>query len=249
MAKDDAKKKGTPGRRPRTTGRETGASPARLPSGRHGLDPNYVVKNQRERIIAAIAQTVAELGGRSATTEDMVRAARVSRRTFYDLFESRDEAYLATYLEINTRVYERVAAAFLAAESGPDKLRGCLAAFLDYMASEPDFAYMAIVDVLSAGADVLQQRDQLLRRFVALVDQSGLVGPDDEIPMLASEAVVGGIYEVVYKRILAGETAQLRELLPELYYYCLVPFLGRSEGRRLYLEFLDERGSSASAAG
>jgi hypothetical protein len=58
-----------------------------------------------------------------------------------------------------------------------------------------------------------------------------------EAPELTAETIVGGIYEVVYTRVLRGEIRELPALLPDLTYSALLPYLGpeaaAAERRRL----------------
>lgn len=227
---------GTPGRK-----RKANQPPAlQLRSGRHGLPRSFVAKNQRERIMSAIAEAVAELGYPSTSVEDIVSRAGVSRRTFYDFFRTKDEAYLEAYEAVSSRLYERVACAYLAAKTGPERLRETLRAFLEFIASEPEFAHMCIVDVLSAGTEALDRRDGKMREFATLFEQSGINEADWPLPPLTSEALVGGVYEVVYKRVLRSQTEELPSLLPDLYYFCMVPYLGRKASHELYLELVEQ---------
>jgi AcrR family transcriptional regulator len=52
---------------------------------------------QRARLLEGITQAVAEKGYADATVADAVRAARVSRGTFYALFSSKEECFLEAY--------------------------------------------------------------------------------------------------------------------------------------------------------
>src|SRR5215475_30569 len=77
--------------------RELGRRPSQLRSGRHGLLPSFVAANQRERIMAAVAQAAAELGYPEMSVEAIIARAGVSRRTFYEHFKNKEEAFLAAY--------------------------------------------------------------------------------------------------------------------------------------------------------
>src|SRR6516162_10790620 len=71
--------------------------PPQLPSGRHGLLRSFVAANQRERILSAVAEAVAELGYAEMSVEAIVVRAGVSRRTFYEHFKNKEDAFLAAY--------------------------------------------------------------------------------------------------------------------------------------------------------
>ena len=71
------------------SGAAAGASP-RLPAGRHGLPREFIVQNQRERIVTALVDTVAERGYNATTVANITKAASVSRRTFYEHFADKE---------------------------------------------------------------------------------------------------------------------------------------------------------------
>jgi AcrR family transcriptional regulator len=66
--------------------------PYQLPAGRHGLSRQFVVSNQRERILAAVADVCSAVGYVAMSVEDIVVTSGVSRRTFYDNFRGKEEA-------------------------------------------------------------------------------------------------------------------------------------------------------------
>src|SRR5260221_13968885 len=90
----------------------------RLPPGRHGLPREFVAHNQRERLIAGLAEAIAENGYAGTTIAHITRHAAVSRRTFYEHFASKDECFVAAYDTVMTELRGRVGAAF---EQGPDR--------------------------------------------------------------------------------------------------------------------------------
>src|ERR1700753_2757431 len=69
----------------------------RLPRGRHGLSPEFVARNQRERLIAALILTLDEVGYQKTTVSMVGRRAAVSKSDFYKHFDSKDECFLAAY--------------------------------------------------------------------------------------------------------------------------------------------------------
>src|SRR5215467_16170916 len=85
---------------------------ARLPPGRHGLPREFVARNQRERLIAGLAEAIAENGYASTTIAHITRHAAVSRRTFYEHFNSKDECFVAAYEAVMEQLRERIEAAY-----------------------------------------------------------------------------------------------------------------------------------------
>ena len=80
---------------------------SRLPPGRHGLPRDFVVHNQRERLIAGLAEAVAEKGYGGTTIADITRHAAVSRRTFYEHFDGKDECFVAAFDTVTEQLKAR----------------------------------------------------------------------------------------------------------------------------------------------
>lgn len=166
------------------------------------------------------------------SVEDIIAHAGVSRRTFYEHFKNREHAFLAAYDAGVAQLFQRVVGAVDAADTLPAKVREGLASFLLYLANEPAFARMCIVEVLAAGPEALARRDQAMKGFATLLSENArLLMPADgpPAPELLAETIVGGIYEAVYTRIRRDEYQALPELLPDLMYGMLVPYVGPKE--------------------
>jgi AcrR family transcriptional regulator len=212
----------------------TPTTPTRLPRGKHGLSPQFVASNQRERLISATVKVVAEKGYAEATVADILERSGVSRKTFYDLFTNKEDCFLSTYDRLIDTLADAVADSFAGAGSWPERIRGGLRALLEMLAARPDGARVGLVEVLAAGPRALERYDAAIRRFVPLFEQGRAESPyGDQLPPNISEAVLGGIAQVLYLRVLAGETATLPELLDELLYFALVPYLGHAGTTRI----------------
>lgn len=210
-------------RRARTRGRE----PYQLPAGRHGLPRAFVVENQRERILSAVADVTSVVGYSAMTVEDVIVTAGVSRRTFYEHFKSKDDAFLAAFDAVLGQLLSAVQEAVESEERGADRLRAGLAVFLDFVAREPAFARMCIVEVLAAGSEAVQRRNTAMATFARIIDENArTLGTPLQPPDLTAETIVGGIYEVIYSRVVRGEIRELPRLLPDLMYSATLPYSG-----------------------
>ncbi len=202
-------------------------APHQLPAGRHGLPRAFVVSNQRERILDAVLQAASRSGYATMRIEDVIAIAGVSRRTFYDHFANKEEAFLAAYNLVLDQLLTGVTAAFAAGENWPARVRRGLAAFLNLLASEPVLAQVCVVEALAAGPRALARRTEAMEAFQALLQPPA----GDELavasaPPVAIEAIVGGIYEVIYSRVTSQRTHELPSLLPSLLHSALLPFVG-----------------------
>lgn len=209
--------------------------PRKLPRGRHGLPRQFVVRSQRERMLESTARAVSEVGYRALTVAAILERAGVSRKTFYEHFSDKEECFLAAYDLVSEGLVRSVTEAYYARDGWRERVHDGLAEFLRVLAAEPDFARMCIVEVLAAGAAALQRRDDVMQTFTVFFDAGRREAPpDQELPKLVSESVVGAIYELIYARILRNRTAELPDLLPDLMYIALVPYVGPRQAARDY---------------
>jgi AcrR family transcriptional regulator len=205
---------------------------ARLPPGRHGLPREFVAHNQRERLIAGLAEAIAEHGYTGTTIAHVTRHAAVSRRTFYEHFASKDECFVAAYDTVMAELRERVGQAFEEESDWPRAVKAGIAAMLGFLAAEPNLARLCMVEALVAGPVVVERYDSAIQSFVPYF-QAGRVGRSRAILSRLSptteEALVGGMMSLISRRIIAGKTAELESLLPDLVEFTLTPYLGSDE--------------------
>jgi AcrR family transcriptional regulator len=208
-----------------TTG-PTGSS-GRLPRGRHGLPREAVADSQRVRILAAMIEVVATRGYTDTRVVDVIGTAGVSRKTFYELFDSKEDCFLAAYDILLGRVLEDAEAAF-ALQPGapwPERIETGLRAVLGHLAAHPEEARFALVEVLSAGPKALARRDAALRQFTGFIE-TGRSESTVDLPGSTAQTIAGGITELLYSEVLHGAAARLPARLPELVFLIVLPFLG-----------------------
>lgn len=201
--------------------------PHQLPPGRHGLSAEFVADNQRERIIASVAPVVDATGYADATVAAIIRRAGVSRRSFYEHFANKHDVFLAAFDQAVGVLMDQVIAAYSAQDDHVTGLRCCLETCLRLLADDPAMARMVVVEVLSAGQQALERRRHVLARLTDELVRSARELP--EPPMGAhftAETIVGAVFQVIYNRVHQGQTRQLPDLLPDLLYCVLVPFVG-----------------------
>jgi AcrR family transcriptional regulator len=178
---------------------------------------------QRERLIGGMAAIVARRGYAATPVADVLAAAGVSRRTFYEQFADKEDCFVAAYDAFVALCTRRLVAAYHGGRDWEDGIALAYDALLRTLADEPDFAHLAVVDVLAAGPRALERREAALRRFARFLDHTrerteAAVTP----PPLVGQAIAGGIHELVHSRIVRGEAARLPELTGELLHYTLL---------------------------
>ncbi len=187
-------------------------------------------RTQRDRLLDGMAQTVTRRGYAATPVAEVLKAAGVSRRTFYEQFADKEDCFLAAYDAIAALCTERLLAGYHAGGNWEDGIAGAYDALLGTLAAEPDYAHLGVVGVLAAGPRALARREATLRRFARFIDftrerAEEAVRP----PALVGQAIVGGIHELVHSQIVRGETARLPELTQELQHYTFM-LLGLPRG-------------------
>ncbi|KAA2260977.1 TetR/AcrR family transcriptional regulator [Solihabitans fulvus] len=199
----------------------------KLPPGRHGLSRTAVADNQRERALAAVADTVERAGYLGLTVEAIIGHAGLSRRTFYEHFHNREDAFLAAYDAATAELTDRIRTAYESEHGFADRLHAGLAALLTFLAARPGLARLCVVEPFAAGPAALARHDTAMRVFAGMIEENiRELLPDCHSPSLTAETIVGGIYQVIYARISRQETTRLPELLPGLLCSLLRPYLG-----------------------
>jgi AcrR family transcriptional regulator len=218
--------------------------PERLPRGRHGLPRRFIVHNQRERMLLAVAEAVAEQGYVTTTVADIIARARLSRRTFYEHFADKEECFLAAYDTVVEQLLAAVGQAYEQAEGWTQKVHDGLETFLAYLAAEPAFARMCIVEVVAAGNEARGRRDAAMRVFVEFLEPGREEAPRGlAVPALAADVVVGGIYEIIYSRLQRDAADELLGMLPELLYCALVPYIGHRAAEKAVRDARERAGA------
>jgi AcrR family transcriptional regulator len=208
----------------------------RLPRGPHRLAREEVLASQRARMLEAMAHAVAAKGYAATTVADVVGGAGVSRKTFYEHFQDKEDCFLAAFdagVGVLVNAVER--ATLEATGEWREHIRAGVRAYLSTLAAVPDFARTFLIEVLAAGPRALERRADVHGRFAELLKtlhESYRADHPDEIPELPDEvfiAVVGAVNELVSDRVRKGRTADLPELEPVISYLQIAFLAGHSE--------------------
>lgn len=169
-----------------------------------------------------MVEAVARHGYSGTTLRELVRLAGVSKTTFYEHFDSKQECFLATFDEIIAQVSERVSAAYREPGDFREKLSAALTVFMELTVNEPDAAMLATVESLSLGAAGVAHRERGSKAFEVLIRQSFEHSPSTrEVSGPTVRAIAAGIRGVVYRRLRDGHPEQLPGLVDELVQWAL----------------------------
>jgi AcrR family transcriptional regulator len=193
-----------------------------LPRGRHAAPREVVAESQRERMLVAMADAVAAKGYANVAVADVIERAGVSRRSFYEHFTNKEDAFLAAYDAGVAGLLDAIGEAEEAAgaEGGGllARARAGTEVYLQLLADNPAFARTFLIEVLGAGPAALVRRDAVHERFAermaAIFDD--IAADAGDLPRPAPyvfRAAVGAIHELVTATLLERGAEALPELL------------------------------------
>jgi AcrR family transcriptional regulator len=177
----------------------------RLPPGPHGIPPELIARNQRERLIAAMAEVCAERGYAATTVTDLARRAGVSTASFYRQFRGRDECMLASFEELSGRLLEEIERACGDAHAPEDKGRAAIRTAADLLAADLPTARLLTIEIVAVGPEGVRLQHEAVERLAVRLsrvregDSSSSSFPSREW------AVVAAMVAVVAKRVAEGE--------------------------------------------
>jgi AcrR family transcriptional regulator len=164
----------------------------------------HVVEMQRRRILLAMGELLGEVGIEEASVGRVCKRAGVSRRTFYEVFEDREECFLAAFEQAIEQIGREVVPAYASERKWSARIRAALSVLLGYFDAHPGVARMCVVETLRAGPAVLERRRRVLDVLTAAVDEGRAEARNGSEPLpLTAEGVVGGALAVVHTRLLA----------------------------------------------
>jgi AcrR family transcriptional regulator len=205
--------------------------------GEHIGSHSFVIHSQRERILDAVANLSASKGYAAVTVKDIAEQAAVSLDAFYEHYAGKEDAFLVAYEVGHARGLTIVGHAYDAEPDWRTAIRAAISALFDFLASEPAFAHLALVDARVATDRTAERASKGVSVYAQLLMPGfeaarGRNGP----PAVAVEAIVGGIFELCLSYTLQGRAEVLSELVPRATYFALAPFVGPEEAARLAVE-------------
>jgi AcrR family transcriptional regulator len=215
-----------------STGRRRG-----LPRREANMSRSYVVHSQRERILDAVANLSFTRGYRAFTVDDIAEEAAVSLKAFYEHFTDKEDAFLVAYEAGHSKGLGIVERAYRAAPDWRTGIRAAIAALFDFLASEPPFAHMALVEALIATPQTAESASRGTTPYAQML-LPGLeeTSAGDRPPAVTIEAIAGGVSELCFSYALQRRITELSELVPRATYFALAPFVGAEAAGRIATE-------------
>jgi AcrR family transcriptional regulator len=192
-----------------------------------------IARSQRERLLEATVRVVAEKGYGPTTVADLTREAGISRTTFYAMFEDKEACFLAAYDSVADALVKRVLTAYEAEEGWPQRARAGLTALLAALAEEPEIARLALVDAGAAGPGAQRRYRAALQRLTPLFDEGrDFASGGRSLPANTSRMAIGAVAGLLSDELAEGRAEQLPDLLSDVLFATLVPYIGPAAAAR-----------------
>lgn len=183
----------------------------RLPAGSHGIPPELVARNQRERLIAAMAEVCAEKSYAEVSVADIVAAAGVSTATFYKRFDGKRDCMLAAHEELSERLFQEVDRVCAEASDRDGGVRAAIATVLELFAIDAPTARLLTIEILALGPEGATRHAATIESLAARLR----AGRDPELPH-SGWATIAAIAALVGKVVMDGEARALPVFEDEL---------------------------------
>lgn len=183
-------------------------------------------ETRRQLILEAMVRVVGRKGYKATSVADVIADADVSRTTFYKHFDDKHECFLAAYDLVVERVLGEVIANCDANQPWLERMRVGLSTVVEMFALDPELARTAIVEVAAAGADARQRHWDAITRFTEFLADGEQLAGDHELPQHIGLMAAGAVSGLIFDELLTGRAERLPELLPDLLFAMLVPYIG-----------------------
>lgn len=162
----------------------------------------------------ALGEVMTEKGYAAATVSDVIERAGVSRETFYQQFDSKQDCFVKAFDQTASGLVKVLGAATGSAGTPIERFEHLLARYLEVLAANSQLTRLFLVEVYAAGPEANRRRAQVQQRLVDAVVE--VFGAGDGMDRFSCEALVAATSSMVTARIVAGREADLPELRPPL---------------------------------
>jgi AcrR family transcriptional regulator len=197
------------------------------------------VEYRRVLLLRAAAAAVDEHGYGAVTVAHITTRVKISRRTFYELFDDREQCLLAVMQDIDTQLTAELRTANLEGLEWRERVRLGLWTVLRFFDREPTLARFCVIESARGDDRMFAHREELLTRITAVIAEGSEESLLGESSPLTAQGIAGAIVSILNTRLAAtgrrvagrsrkstGSTGSLSGLLGELMALIVLPYLG-----------------------
>lgn len=179
-----------------------------------------------------MVRVVVERGYHDATVTQVVAAAGVSRRTFYNYYSDKAEAFFEVYREVTDFLCASMQEAGTHARGWPARVRARIESLLETFAANPDLVRFCLASPPEAGGEVGAAYREFLAALLAVLVEGRPQRTKKPTPA-AEYGLIGGLAGLLVDAVEDGGGEALIALCPEAVEIVLTPYLGREAAARV----------------
>lgn len=183
-------------------------------------------ETRRQQILEAMVRVVGRQGYKAVSVADVIVEADASRTTFYKHFDGKHDCFLAAYDMVVERVLGEVIASCDGERTWLERVRTGLATIVEMFSLDPELARTAIVEVATAGAGARRRHWSAINRFTEFLEEGEELADGRQLPDNIALMAAGAVSGLIFDELLTGRAERLPELLPDLLFAMLVPYIG-----------------------
>ena len=198
-----------------------------LPRGEGNVSRSFVIHNQRERILDALANLASAKGFAATTIPEIVQEAAVSVQAFYEHFSGKEDAFLVAYELGHRKALAIVERAYESQKEWPAAVRVAIGTLFEFLGSEPAFAHLALIDALTASPKAAVVAHDGTNSYLGMLEPGLRSSGNGLAPTtIAMEATAGVLLELCFVYVSSERTRELPALTDFAAEIALRPFLG-----------------------
>jgi AcrR family transcriptional regulator len=164
-----------------------------------------------------MVEAIGEHGYHATRVADVTSRAGVSSRTFYEVFDNKEQCFLSTYDEIAAQVIHRLEEARAEVDKWPDAAEASIRALLQAVMRNPAAARLSLLEINAVGSAGIERREASVARYESFIRETLQLEPvQNPIVDAVLKAIVGGLIRVLHGHMLRGESSKLLDVVPDL---------------------------------
>jgi AcrR family transcriptional regulator len=172
---------------------------------------------QRIRLALAMIDSIGDDGYRATRVADVIARAGVSRKTFYENFENKQELLLWTFDAIAAELTRRIEDAYRETEGWPGRVEAAIGALFSSAIDNPGALRLSLLEIAAVGPAGIERRERSIGRYERFLhDALSLAPGEGTVSDAILKAMIGGFNRVLYRRVQGDEAPELLALVPDL---------------------------------
>jgi AcrR family transcriptional regulator len=167
--------------------------------------------------------------------------AGVSIDTFFELFESKQECFLAAFDEMSDELLTLTADPELVSDDWPRAVHRTIGALMRHLADHPLHAQMIAAAAYAAEPEAIERSHELVHDIATLLTEGAPASTAEDAPEMtggtfAVNAVAGAIWHTVRCQVVGEQIQRLPALTDYVIYVVLTPFIGAEAAAELVMK-------------